>query len=272
VKKQVPIAASLRTGFNLTLGGLGTCIAIILAFVSAFLLMRLLERLSVQMGPFAQVSLALPLYVLQMVVIAWLTSGWIVVALRGVRTGKLSIAGFLSGKPWVLKLMIATFLTQLLGMLAFVPGFIAVVVIVASVGPSASDVQTISSGMDLLFFVNQHAVFLIAVLATVGVGIIPPFLVGAYLGFAPCLIVDCNVGVMDSLRGSVTMAKGAILSLVNFSVAFALINLLGFLCLFVGLLITVPATMLAYSVVYDSLLRQTEIQYGGPPPIPGEES
>jgi hypothetical protein len=272
MKKQIPIAASIRTGLNLTLGGLGTCITLLLAFVLALFLIRLIEMLVGQMGSIAQLSLAVPLYVLQMAVIAWLTAGWIVVALRAVRTGQLSIQGFLTGKPWVLKLMITTLLTQVFSVLACVPGFLAVVVIVVSAGPSASDAQTIASGMDLLFFVNQHAVFLIAVLATIGLGIIPPFLVNAYLGFAPYLIVDCNVGVIDSLRGSAKMAEGAILPLVTFSVASMLLNLLGVLCLFVGVLITLPAIMLAHTLVYTSLLRQTEEQHGGPPPILGEES
>ena len=272
MKKTLPIVASLRTGFNLALGGLPACIAMFLTIVIAVVLMRVLESLVGRMGFFVQSSLAIPLYLIELAVIAWLSVGWIIVSLRAVRTGQLSIKGYLSGKPWVLKVMITTFISQLLAVLACVPGFVVVAVIVAWGAPSVNDVRPIASGMDLLFFVNQNAVFLIAVLATIGVGIIPPILVGLHLGFANYLIVDFNVGVMEALRGSVAMARGAVIPLVNLSLAFVLINLLGILCLLVGVLITAPATMLAYSVVYDSLLRQTEIQYGGPPPIPGEES
>ena len=46
--------------------------------------------------------------------------------------------------------------------------------------------------------------------------------------------------------------------LFGFGVVVAIINMIGALCLLVGLFVTIPVTLLAYSSVYRKLLEQTE--------------
>jgi uncharacterized membrane protein len=46
--------------------------------------------------------------------------------------------------------------------------------------------------------------------------------------------------------------------LLGFGIVLAIINVIGAMCLFVGLFVTVPVTLLAFSSVYRKLLSQTE--------------
>jgi|GEM_PF-4642886 len=46
--------------------------------------------------------------------------------------------------------------------------------------------------------------------------------------------------------------------LLGFGLVMAGINILGFLCLFIGLFATIPTTLLAAALVYRKLLNQTE--------------
>jgi predicted cobalt transporter CbtA len=45
-----------------------------------------------------------------------------------------------------------------------------------------------------------------------------------------------------------------------------LINILGFLCLIIGIFATVPTTMMAIAAVYRNLLKQTQFEGGEPVP------
>jgi uncharacterized membrane protein len=95
----------------------------------------------------------------------------------------------------------------------------------------------------------------------VGVGFIFLIVPGIYLAlrfqyFAYC-IVDRNAGVTDSFRQSTHITHSVKWKLLGFSILIGLINVLGFLCLFIGLFVTVPTTMMAIVFVYRRLLEQT---------------
>lgn len=66
-------------------------------------------------------------------------------------------------------------------------------------------------------------------------------------------IVDKDMGPMDALHQSGVVTKGAKWRLFGLGLSLMLINLAGALVFLVGLLVTVPMTMLAYVYVYRKL-------------------
>lgn len=84
--------------------------------------------------------------------------------------------------------------------------------------------------------------------------IIPGIIFTIKLQFATYLVVDKGNGVVEALTKSWEMTKGVKWNLFLFWILLALINILGFLLLIVGLLVTVPLSMVATAYVYRKLL------------------
>lgn len=82
-----------------------------------------------------------------------------------------------------------------------------------------------------------------------------------YQYFGYC-IVDRDAGVMDSFKQSAHITETVKWKLLGFGILVGLINILGFLCLIIGLFATVPTTMMATAAVYRNLLKQTSEEGG----------
>jgi len=89
--------------------------------------------------------------------------------------------------------------------------------------------------------------------------IIPGIIWGIKFQFFSCFIVDKGVGPIEALKRSSAITKGAKWDLFLFNLLLVLINLLGAICLLIGLFVTIPTTMVAWAFVYRRLLAQTEI-------------
>ncbi|TET34225.1 MAG: hypothetical protein E3J72_14790 [Planctomycetota bacterium] len=77
-------------------------------------------------------------------------------------------------------------------------------------------------------------------------------------------IVEKDVGPIEALRLSYEITGGQAWSLFVFAIVCFLINLLGFICLVIGLLVSIPITMLAHAYVYRELLdRKSLFGYSG---------
>lgn len=85
--------------------------------------------------------------------------------------------------------------------------------------------------------------------------IIPGIIFSIKLQYSEYLIVDKGIDAVDSLKGSWQMTKGIKWNLFLLGLLLGLINILGILALLVGLLITVPLTLLANAYVYRKLLH-----------------
>lgn len=83
--------------------------------------------------------------------------------------------------------------------------------------------------------------------------------------FFSYLIVDKNLGVFDALKQSGEMTKDMKWKLLGFAFALFGLNLLGLLALGIGLLVTVPVSIVAYVSVYRALSRRLSS------PIPAAE-
>jgi uncharacterized membrane protein len=71
-------------------------------------------------------------------------------------------------------------------------------------------------------------------------------------------IVDKKAGIIESLKRSWEITKGQAWNLFLFNLVLLAINLLGAICLLIGLLVTIPISELATAFVYRKLLSQSQ--------------
>jgi len=83
--------------------------------------------------------------------------------------------------------------------------------------------------------------------------IVPGVIASVGLSFVAFLIVDRGVGVIDSLKESWRITKGHKWQLFLLGLLLLLINLLGILALLVGIFVTIPITLLAFTHAYRTL-------------------
>jgi uncharacterized membrane protein len=117
---------------------------------------------------------------------------------------------------------------------------------------------------DLFYYqpiVNYFLTALLTGLIVIG-GLILLIIPGIYfafrLKFACYLVIDKNLGPLEAIKKSWKMTKGNVWNLFFFGILLGLINILGFICLILGLFITVPLSMLATAFVYRKLLLQSK--------------
>jgi uncharacterized membrane protein len=89
--------------------------------------------------------------------------------------------------------------------------------------------------------------------------IIPGIIVPLQFGMFGYLIVDKNMGGISSLQKISKLTNGAKWKLFGLSALSLLINILGLVCLVIGLFVTIPTTMLAWTFAYRKLLSQTSL-------------
>jgi uncharacterized membrane protein len=83
--------------------------------------------------------------------------------------------------------------------------------------------------------------------------VVPGVILALRLQFATYLVVDRDMGIIDSITKSWEGTKGHTWNLFWFFLLLIGINIVGFLALIVGLLITVPLSMIATAYVYRRL-------------------
>jgi len=74
-----------------------------------------------------------------------------------------------------------------------------------------------------------------------------------YFGY---FLIDKNKGPIESLKLSYQASKGSTLNILIFNIVLLVVNLIGVTFFVVGLLVSIPATMLANVYVYNKLQRQ----------------
>lgn len=86
--------------------------------------------------------------------------------------------------------------------------------------------------------------------------IIPGILLALTFCMSPFLVIDKKMGMMESLKLSADMTKGYKLSMFVIWLEAIVINIIGLVCLGLGLLVTLPLTLLAYVFIYRYLLKE----------------
>jgi len=86
--------------------------------------------------------------------------------------------------------------------------------------------------------------------------IVPGIIWSIKYGFYKYALIDEKLGVMDSIRRSREITKDEKWHIFFFGIVLTLLNILGALVFFVGLIITVPITLMATVYVYRKLLHR----------------
>jgi uncharacterized membrane protein len=90
--------------------------------------------------------------------------------------------------------------------------------------------------------------------------IIPGIIFSIKLQYTEYFIVDKKMDAIDAIKASWEITKGVKGNLFLLGLLLGLINILGFLCLIVGLVITVPLSMVANAYVYRKLISQSSLK------------
>ena len=114
-----------------------------------------------------------------------------------------------------------------------------------------------------LFFKYLFGSILFALITIAGtiLLIFPGVIWGIKFGLFPYFIVDKGLGPIKALKASAKTTMGAKWDLLGFGFIIFIINLLGVLCLVIGIFATIPTTMVATALVYRRLLSQTKKAY-----------
>ncbi len=106
------------------------------------------------------------------------------------------------------------------------------------------------------YFVNLLASSILFFII-VGVGFILLIVPGIYLAlrlqFYSYYVVDKNAGITDSLKMSWEKTRGKVFDLFLFALLLIALNILGALALLVGLLVTIPVSFVAVTLLYRKL-------------------
>jgi uncharacterized membrane protein len=84
--------------------------------------------------------------------------------------------------------------------------------------------------------------------------IIPGLVIAAMYKFTFLFIVDKRMEFWPAMQASHAVAKNDYFGFTMFLLLAFLVNVLGFLCLFVGLLVTIPATFAAITIAYKEIV------------------
>ncbi|KPJ86807.1 MAG: hypothetical protein AMS18_15130 [Gemmatimonas sp. SG8_17] len=103
------------------------------------------------------------------------------------------------------------------------------------------------------------ASIIVAIVATIGflLLIIPGIYLALRLQFYCWSIIDKEIGPLGSVEHSWTITRGSAWQLFLFAIVLFFINILGLLALGVGLLVTIPLSLVAFAHVYRSLAGST---------------
>ncbi|MCD4781559.1 MAG: hypothetical protein K8S27_13580 [Candidatus Omnitrophica bacterium] len=104
--------------------------------------------------------------------------------------------------------------------------------------------------------------FSLPILIVIGIILLifPGIMFSIKFGFFSFVLVDKNMGIIESLKKSSQITQGVKWQLLGLYTVSFFIVIAGVLCLIVGLLIAIPLTMIAYVWVYRQLFNQTGVE------------
>jgi hypothetical protein len=102
-------------------------------------------------------------------------------------------------------------------------------------------------------YLGASILVLLAVMAGFILLIIPGIIVGLGLSLTGYLVIDKGLGPVAAIKESWRLTKGHKWQILGFVALMALVNVLGFVLLIVGLLVTLPVTALAFAHLYRTL-------------------
>ena len=102
-------------------------------------------------------------------------------------------------------------------------------------------------------YIVGKLIYGLAVLVGLVLLIIPGIIVAYMFLYVGYLIIDRGLGPIAAMSESRVLTDGYKMDLFLFSLVVAVINIIGVVCLFVGLFVTIPTTLMASAYVYRRL-------------------
>ena len=122
--------------------------------------------------------------------------------------------------------------------------------------PEVSDL--FSGGPLYLNSLKATALFLLRLIAGFVLLVVPAVIWALRYQFYNYAMVDKNLSARDSMRESARITEGAKWKLLELTLVLIALNIAGALCLLVGLLVTMPVSMIAMGHVYRELQGQSD--------------
>jgi len=116
----------------------------------------------------------------------------------------------------------------------------------------------------LLKFIGGSIVYGLIVLGGTLLLIVPGVIWAIKYQFYSYLIVEEGLGPVDAIKRSGVLTQGVKWNLFFFGFLLTALNLLGALCFMIGLLVTIPTSMVAFAYVYRKLSAQGESVQAAP--------
>lgn len=173
-------------------------------------------------------------------------AGMLHISLKLYKGEKAHIQEIVSSGKDAWRYFLGSLLFALMGLIAFLPAVFAVGSIIFA-GVMRMGSSSILPTLGILSIIGLLLSFVLI------------FWLSAALGFWGLALFDHDLKVVESFKHSRKITKGSRLKLIGFFIVAALINILGFLTLGFGLLITIPLTMLAQVWVYKQLDSKTPV-------------
>jgi uncharacterized membrane protein len=130
-----------------------------------------------------------------------------------------------------------------------------------------ASINSLFSGVNLLVkFILASILYFLIVFAGFILLIVPGIIWAIKYQFFAYLIVDKEMSPMEAIKKSGEITTGNKGKLFWLAILFILINIAGALCLLVGLLATIPTTMVAMAYVYRKLLGEAKVPEQAEPP------
>lgn len=176
--------------------------------------------------------------------------GATVITLKLVRKEKVAYADILPSVTLVGRFIFAAVLVAALSLVPLLVGMFLALFALISADP------TYTQDVPMIFVHSNPSVYIFPVLTIVG-GLFVAAHVLLRFAMVRFAIID-GAGVLESLRLSTRLMQGNKWQLLGFVVVAVALNIVGALCLLVGLLVTIPITVLAYAHIYQKLKESVE--------------
>ena len=103
------------------------------------------------------------------------------------------------------------------------------------------------------YYLGATVLLFLCVFVGIVLLIIPGIIVALMLMFTPYIVVDRNFGPIQAIKESKRITDGSKWQLLVFAIALFGLNLLGAIAILVGLLVTIPVSMIAIAHAYRQL-------------------
>jgi uncharacterized membrane protein len=160
-------------------------------------------------------------------------------------------------EPRSVPFVICKLVTRLMRLIGLILGMVATRVSLDLHDTGEADLSRISELMPKIpAYLGSKILYGLIVFGGLCLLVVPGCIWAYMFLYAGFLVVDKDLGPIAALKESKAITYGYKWSLFAFSIVVALINIAGMICLLVGLLVTIPVTMMASAHVYRRLSPQ----------------